>query len=413
VATHTEPAGLNPMKEAKVSSLAFMLGGLALVGPLSVDAYLPAFSHIERSFNVGAHQVQFTLTAYLFAFAIMSLWHGALSDALGRRNVVLGSLAVFSIASLGCAAAPDLNWLWVFRVLQGVSAGAGTVVGRAIIRDLHAGPLAARLLSLVSMIFSLSPAVAPVIGGWIVTNFQWRAIFVFLFVYTASLLMYCFRYLTESLSFENRRPLEPKRLLSDYRRVFASPTFQRGAGAIAFNFAGLFLYVAAAPVFLGTHLGLSSEGFAWEFMPLVAGIFLGSLGAERMAGKVSQGTQIASGFAIMMASSVANVAFHTVHAPALPWSIAPLLFYSFGMSVIAPSITLMVLDLFPNIRGLVASCQAFTMVLLAALVTGFVAPALDRSVLWLAAGQMAFGLVGLGLWILELGAVAESNLSPH
>jgi DHA1 family bicyclomycin/chloramphenicol resistance-like MFS transporter len=115
----------------------------------------------------------------------------------------------------------------------------------------------------------------------------------------------------------------------------------------------------------------------------------------------------------MMASSVANVAFHTVHAPVLPWSVAPLLFYSFGMSVIAPGITLMVLDLFPNIRGLVASCQAFTMVLLAALVTGFVAPALDRSVLWLAAGQMAFGLVGLVLWILELGEVGESNLSPH
>lgn len=117
MATHPEPAGLNPMTEAKISSLAFTLGGLALLGPLSVDAYLPAFSHIERSFNVGAHQVQFTLTAYLFAFAIMSLWHGALSDALGRRNVVLGSLAVFSIASVGCAAAPDLNWLWVFQVL--------------------------------------------------------------------------------------------------------------------------------------------------------------------------------------------------------------------------------------------------------------------------------------------------------
>ncbi len=141
MATHTEPAALKPMAEAKTGSLALMLGGLALLGPLSVDAYLPTFSHIERSFNVGAHRVQLTLTAYLFAFAIMSLWHGALSDAFGRRKAILVSLAVFAIASLGCAAAPDLSWLWAFRVMQGVSAGAGTVVGRAIIRDVHAGPV--------------------------------------------------------------------------------------------------------------------------------------------------------------------------------------------------------------------------------------------------------------------------------
>jgi len=409
VSTQTEATAFKPQAEVKTCSLALMLGGLALLGPLSVDAYLPAFSHIERTFNVGSHQVQLTLTAYLFAFAFMSLWHGALSDAFGRRKVILVSLAVFAIASLGCAAAPDLSWLWAFRVMQGVSAGAGTVVGRAIIRDLHAGPVAARLLSLVSMIFSLSPAVAPVLGGWIVTAFEWRAIFVFLFVYTVLLLVYCARFLNESLPLTSRRPLEPKRLLKDYGQVFASRTFQRGSGAIAFNFAGLFLYVAAAPVFLTKHLGLTSEGFAWEFMPLVAGIFLGSLGAERMAGKVSQRTQIGAGFAIMMTSSVANIAFHAVHAAALPWSVAPLFFYSFGMSLIAPGITLMVLDLFPNIRGLVASCQAFTMVLLAALVTGFVAPALDRSALWLATGQFVFGCIGLALWWLELKALPHPN----
>jgi MFS family permease len=157
-------------------TIAMLLGGLALLGPLSVDAYLPAFDNIRHSLHTDTQHVQYTLSAYLFSFAAMSLWHGALADALGRRKVILASLVLFGIASLGCALATDVGWLSGFRTLQGVAAGAGTVVGRAMVRDLYEGAPAARMLSLVSMIFSLSPALAPVLGGWIVTAFAWRAV---------------------------------------------------------------------------------------------------------------------------------------------------------------------------------------------------------------------------------------------
>src|SRR5690606_15083103 len=108
--------------------------------------------------------VQQTLTVYMVAFAVMILWQGALSDAFGRRNVILLSLALYGIGSLGCAAAHSIEYLWAFRVLQGVSAGAGIVVGRAIVRDLYEDAEAARLFSLVIMIFSIAPAIAPIIG---------------------------------------------------------------------------------------------------------------------------------------------------------------------------------------------------------------------------------------------------------
>src|SRR3954471_20623914 len=155
-------------KTGKPQALALLLAALAMLGPFSVDTYLPAFPNIQATLHATPLEVQQTLTAYMFAFAFMMLWHGALSDAFGRRNIILGSLAVFAVASLGCAASHSVEYLWAFRMLQGISAGAGIVIGRAIIRDLYAGAPAERLLSLVTMIFSIAPAVAPVIGGWIV-----------------------------------------------------------------------------------------------------------------------------------------------------------------------------------------------------------------------------------------------------
>lgn len=120
-------------------SIMWLLGGLAMIGPLSVDAYLPAFDNIQTNLHVNAASVQFTLSTYLASFAVMSLWHGAVSDALGRRRVILASLLLFALASLACAFATDIHWLAGFRILHGASAGAGTVVGRAIVRDLYEG----------------------------------------------------------------------------------------------------------------------------------------------------------------------------------------------------------------------------------------------------------------------------------
>src|SRR5438552_4562982 len=120
-------------------SLAALIAAMAMIGPFSIDLYLPAFHDIGRDLAVPQLAVQQTLSTYLFAYAFMMLWHGALSDALGRRPVVLVSLAIYAFASLGCAIAGNIQSLWLFRTLQGLSAGAGLVVGRAIIRDRYHG----------------------------------------------------------------------------------------------------------------------------------------------------------------------------------------------------------------------------------------------------------------------------------
>ncbi|MFL6708186.1 MAG: multidrug effflux MFS transporter [Massilia sp.] len=382
-------------------ALAALLAGLSMLGPFSIDAYLPAFPNIQADLHASAIEVQQTLSAYMLAFAGMVLWHGALADAFGRRNVILVALVIFAIGTFGCAASHSVHYLWVFRIMQGVSAGAGVVIGRAIIRDLYTDAPAARLLSLVTMIFSIAPAVAPVLGGLIVKYTDWRMIFHFLLVYTLLLFMVCWRYLPETLPPNQRQAFNPGYLARNYSDIFKSPLFHLKSGVIACNFAGLFLFITAAPVMLPVHLHLGPDQFAWLFVPTVSGIFLGALAANRFAGRMTFARQIGIGFTFLLAAAGVNVAYHSFLPPALPWTVLPMFFYTFGMSIVAPGATLLTLDLFPHIRGTVASCQSFEVTLLGAVVAGVIAPFLSHSVLWLALGQLAFCSVALALWLIS------------
>jgi DHA1 family bicyclomycin/chloramphenicol resistance-like MFS transporter len=379
--------------------LASLLAALAMLGPFSIDAYLPAFPKIQANLGATAIEVQQTLTAYMLAFAAMSLWHGALSDAFGRRNVVLVALVVFAIGTFGCAGAHSVHYLWIFRIMQGVSAGAGVVVGRAIIRDLYSDAPAARLLSMVTMIFSIAPAIAPVLGGWIVTFLDWRAIFLALFAFSLVLWWVCWQHLPETMPVEKRQPFNPRFLAQNYWDIFSSFLFQMKSAVVALNFGGMFLFIAGAPVLLPVHLHLGPSEFSWLFVPAVSGIFLGALVANRMAGKMSFARQIAIGYALMLAAVAGSVTYHSLLPPALPWTVLPMFFYNFGSSIINPCATLLTLDLFPHIRGTVASCQSFMTTLMGALVAGIIVPALSHSVLAMALGQAGFALASLACWM--------------
>jgi DHA1 family bicyclomycin/chloramphenicol resistance-like MFS transporter len=396
-----DPAPSTPSHMAALSgaALAAIVAALAMLGPFSIDAYLPAFPNIEASLHASEIEVQQSLSIYMLAFAVMVLWHGALSDAFGRRNLVIGSLLLFAIGTLGCAGSHSIHYLLAFRTLQGVSAGAGVVIGRAIIRDLYAGAPAARLLSLVTMIFAIGPAIAPILGGWIVKLSDWRTIFLALFVYTVALAWYCYKRLPETLPADKRQPFNPRHLAKNYGEVFRSPLFHMKSGVVALNFAGLFLFISAAPIVLPQQLHLGPDQFGWLFIPSVSGIFLGALAANRIAGRMSFPRQIAIGFCFLISAAAVNTAYHLFLPPALPWSMLPIFFYTFGMSIVAPSATLLSLDLFPHIRGTVASCQSFAQTLLGALVAGVIAPLLSGSMLALAAGQLACTLGALLLWL--------------
>ena len=388
------------MKREAGAKLAILLAGLAALGPFCIDTYLPSFPEIGASLNASPLGVQQTLTAYMLPYAIMALWHGAISDALGRRLVSLVTLAMFAVVSLGAAFATGIEQLWLLRAAQGLLAGAGAVIGRAIVRDLFDGPQAQRLISHVAMTFAIAPAVAPIIGGWLHTWFGWRSVFVFL-AGLAALLWFCSqRWLPETLPPEKRQSLHPSYLAKAYWQVLTSPAFLAVSLAVGLNFVGFFVYILSAPVFMLQHLGVSERGFFWLFGPAMAGLMLGSWISARFAGKRTPAAAVRRGYALMGSAAVANLLISGLLPPALPWSVAPVFVYTLGMSLTMPSLTLAGLDLFPDRRGLASSCQTFLQSLCSALVAGVLAPLLWDSPLHLAlgmAGLLAGGAACTGL----------------
>ena len=394
---NSPPSGVNPPSRGvnpPPRGIALLLASLAALGPFSIDTYLPSFQDIGQSLNATPIEVQQTLSAYLLPFAIMALWHGAISDAFGRRRVILVSLALFGLALAGCLFATRIEHLWVLRALQGMSAGAGIVIGRAIVRDLYDGAQAQRLMSHITMMFALAPAIAPVIGGRLQYWFGWRSVFAFLVLMTLALLLACWRMLPETLAPERRQSLHPGYLARTYWKVLTSPAFLLACGGLAFNFAGFFIYVMSAPVFLMGHLAVPETGFLWLFGPAMAGLMSGAWLAGRLAGKLTLRQTIARGYLVMGVAALGNVGLNLWLPPSLPMSVMPIFVYTFGMSLAMPCITLLALDPFPEQRGLAASCQLFLQAGSNGLIAGILAPLLWGSTLTLAYGMGVLLLLG-------------------
>jgi DHA1 family bicyclomycin/chloramphenicol resistance-like MFS transporter len=381
-------------RQPEKRSIAFLLAALSALGPFSIDTYLPSFHEIAEKLGATQLQVQQTLAAYLVAFAVMTLWHGAISDRFGRRRVILIALACFGLASAGCAVASSIEQLWFWRAMQGVTAGAGMVVSRAIVRDLYDGADAQRLMAHITMMFALAPAIAPVIGGWLQTFFGWRSVFAFLVLSTAALWVACWKLLPETLPPEKRQSLKPAYLGRTYWKVMSSPPFLFACAAISLNFGGFFVYVLSAPVFLMQHLGVHETGFLWLFGPAMAGMIGGSWLSGRLAGKISFSRTIALGYLLMAIAAIANLGLNLALPPALPWSVLPVFVYTLGMSLTMPCLSILALDPFPAQRGLAASCQSFFQSSFNTVIAALIAPALWGSTLslaWGMAGMMAIG----------------------
>ena len=345
-----------------------------MVGAFAVDTFLPSFPAIAADFSVRIALVQQTLSAYLLAFSVMSLFYGTLSDAFGRRPVVLAALAVFTAASAGAAFAPTFGWLLLCRVLQGLSAGAGRVIGQAVVRDRFAGVDAQRLMANITMVFGLAPAVAPVIGGYLHAAFGWRSVFLFLTGLGLVLLGVTWRYVPESLPAAKRIEFHPARLARHYVDALRNPRFGAGALAIGFAFGGQAIYISAAPRFVMDILHLPETAFAWLFVPMIGGLVTGAATGSRLATRMAPAALLRIGFACMGAGAVSNTVYNMACTTALPWAVLPIMVYAFGLGLAMPVMTIATLDLIPDMRGLAASLITFVQMLVFSLISGVIAP---------------------------------------
>ena len=389
--------------------LAFLLAALSAIGPFSIDTYLPAFPAMALALGATDLQIQQTLPAYLFPFAFMMLWHGAVSDALGRRRVILVGLGLFVLASVLCAFATSIEMLLAGRALQGMVAGAGMVIGRAMVRDLLEGPDAQRLMATIAVLFGIAPAIAPIIGGWILHYFAWQGIFVFLSAFAALMFFACLAWLPESLPVAKRQSLHPGDLWHAYVGVFTHHRFRRLALANGLNFMAFFIYVLSAPVFLIRHLGLTPQSFAVMFIPVVAGMMTGSALSGRLAGRISIHRTVTYGYVLMASAALLNLALNLTLPPGLPWSLLALPVFTCGMSLAMPNLQLMAIDLFPARRGMASSCLGVIQTGTTAIGAAVIVPLLWDAPIHLALGMATFLALGGGAYALSRRVSKESG----
>jgi len=373
-----------------------------MLGPFAIDTYLPAFFSMATDLQASPLQMQQTLSVYLAAFAFMFLFHGALSDSYGRKPIIIAGLVGFLAGSIGCALSDDITSLLLFRALQGLSVGAGMVVGRAMIRDLFDETEAQKLMALVTLWFGIAPAIAPIIGGYLYIWFGWASIFWFLAAITVALMLVIIFSIHETHPKEKRQPFRPRPLLAGYREVGANVPFLLLSLAVGFNFNAFFLYFMSAPVYATEILKLSAQQFAWLFIPGIAGIMTGAFISGRVAGKLSFSATVGLGYRFMAGAAIINLLYAIFFTPSIPWAVIPIYCYAIGSALAMPSLSLIVLDMFPNRRGMAASLQGFVSGIVNAVTAGLISPLVSHSALWLAITMLLLMLAGLTCWVLYL-----------
>jgi DHA1 family bicyclomycin/chloramphenicol resistance-like MFS transporter len=374
--------------------LVYALAALAALAPFAIDTYLPAFHVMAEALGASNIQIQQSLTFYLLPYAAMTLWHGAISDAIGRITTIKWGLSIFVLASIGCAFAPNVETLWFFRALQGASGGAGNTVARAMVRDLFQGAQAQRVMATVQMLFGIAPAVAPIIGG-ILLGIHWQAIFIFLAIYATFSLWAAVKFLPETMPVEKRLKLSTHNVLLSYKAIFRDSEYRNLIIAIGANFSGFFIYVLASPVFLGKHLGLSPQQYAYLFIPTVTGMVLGSYLAKHVAGKYTSQKVIKFAYLWMGLMAVLNLIICFTQPASLIANIFPIALFNIGMAMCMPILSLAALDRHPKIRGTAASGQAFMQMLLSTVSAGIIVPFVWYAPSGLAIAMAVYLLLGL------------------
>jgi DHA1 family bicyclomycin/chloramphenicol resistance-like MFS transporter len=263
---------------------AVVLGLVSAIGPFAIDMYLPALPTIAADLNASTAATQMTLMAFFIAFGVCQLAYGPAADMWGRKPPLYFGLVLFTLGSIGCALAPSIEWLILFRALQGIGASAVMVVPRAIIRDISTGVEGTRLMALVMLVLSVSPILAPVTGSALIVPFGWRAVFVGVTVVAILGLGLLAGLLPETLKPQNRVRVGFRSMVTGFGELFRDGRFLGLTFIGGFGMAAFFAFLASASfVYIG-HFGLTPTLFSIAFSVNAVGF----IGASQFAANLGQ-----------------------------------------------------------------------------------------------------------------------------
>lgn len=263
-----------------------LIAGLMTVSAMSTDINLPAIPVIAETFATPTARAQLTVTTFFAGFGAGQLFVGPLSDRFGRRPVMLGGLALYVLATVGCTFAGSMESLLLWRTLQGLLAASGPVLSRAIVRDLFEGPQMARVLSLATAAFVTAPIVAPSIGALLLEAGSWRWIFGFLALYGLLLLALGWRWLAETLPEPDPTALSPRRFAGAWVAVLRHPRSRRYGAVSVANFVVLIVYLTNSPTLFMQGYGLDARGFGAVFAMVALASAAGNLANARLVRRV-------------------------------------------------------------------------------------------------------------------------------
>lgn len=389
--------------QADVSTISIVLLAFAsTLGPFATNGIVPSFIALSEVFDASMALLQTTLTVYLVAFALGSLVVGALSDTYGRCRVLAGGMILFCVATFFVTQASSLFEFNAWRFIQGLGASVGQVVTQAMVRDRFSGMLATRVMSIIGMIFAISPAFAPVIGGWCVVSYGWQAVFWFLFLYAGSIVLIALFGLQETLPVEKRKKLALKGLTENYVKCLKNKAFLFGILSNSMAMMGSLLVVAGGADFVVHVLGFGVDEFAYMSIPLVFSALIGTALAPTYVKLCGARQGIVALFGITLILEIILFFVHKGQNVSYFSLLAMPLAFQFFAAMARPAVMVMNLDYMPERRGLAASVQQCFMTGGFALSASILVP-LCIGEAWKYAVGMAFAAFLSGLfWALSL-----------
>jgi MFS transporter, DHA1 family, multidrug resistance protein len=386
-----------------LARVALVVGPLAALGPFAIDMYLPALPAVAADLGASVQATQVTLTAFFVAFGACQLVYGPLSDRMGRRPPLYIGIGIFLVGSIGCLLAPGIGALVAARFVQGLGAAAVMVIPRAIVRDLHTGPEATRLMALVMLVIAVAPMTAPLIGSLVMPLGGWRAIFALLALLALAGLGLTAFVLEETLPREARTAIGPAALWRGLRRLFLSGEFIGLSLVAGFAIASFFIFIASASFVYTRQFGLTPFGFSLAFAVNAVGFFAASQLAAGFGERYGLARVVV--FAVAGFAGLTAILFGLVLAGlgAFPVIVAMLFAANACLGLVMPTTMVMALDPHPDIAGLASSLGGTIQMTTGAAMIALAGPFFDGTAAPMVAAIALAGLLALAAAALTLG----------
>ncbi|MGK0271031.1 MAG: DHA1 family bicyclomycin/chloramphenicol resistance-like MFS transporter [Cocleimonas sp.] len=382
--------------------LAILVSLLTMIGPFTIDTYLPAFESMEKDFNVSRALMTQTLGYYIAAFGASTLIWGAVADGIGRKPVILISVGGYIITSLACAIASSYEQFLLFRILQGFAIGGALIAGRAMVRDVFDTKEAQKVMAQAMMLFSISPVIAPVFGGFLHDYFGWRSIFWFLVIYGIAVFIFALIVVKESLAISDRNSIRFNQVTAVYKRTLKNPHYLRLVFIYTAIFSSFFVFIAGAPTIIFDVLSLGATDFYVLFFPSVTGIMLGAAASDRLLNHYPASTIMNAALIAMFVLAIGNLGLNAVSGISVLRVVLPLSIYAFFLSVIMPIVSVEILNCFPNNRGAASAMQSFIQMGFNGFSISVIVAALGSLLLNYTLAQLTLMSIAMVLWIIDL-----------